>query len=51
MVDEDAGRPRLDKVLKTQELAPGPGGPRVPLNPDGPRRPCTPGSPDGPAGP
>ena len=31
--------PGLVKVLKTQELAPGPGGPWVPLNPDGPRRP------------
>ena len=48
---EAADMPGLDKVLKTQELAPGPGGPWLPLNPDGPRRPWTPGSPDGPAGP
>ena len=36
---EFAAIPVLDKVLKTQELVPGPGGPWVPLNPDGPRRP------------
>ena len=48
---EFAAIPVLLKVLKTQELAPGPGGPWVPLNPDGPRRPWTPGIPDGPAGP
>ena len=36
---EFAAIPVLVKVLKTQELAPDPGGPRVPLNPDGPRRP------------
>ena len=34
-----AAVPELVKFLKTQELAPGPGGPWVPLNPDGPRRP------------
>ena len=51
MVTELATIPMLDEVLKTQELAPGPGGPWVPLYPDGPRRPCTPASPDGPAGP
>ena len=48
---EFAAIPVLDKVLKTQELVPGPGGPWVPLNPDGPLRPWTPGSPDRPAGP
>ena len=43
--------PLLDKVLKSQELAPGPGKPWVPLYPDGPRGPCGPRCPDGPAGP
>ena len=42
LVNEDATMPRLDKVLKTQELAPGPDGPWVPLYP---------GGPGGPAGP
>ena len=49
--NELACMPGLDKVLKTQELAPDPGETWVPLNPDGPRRPWKPGSPDGPAGP
>ena len=43
--------PGLDKVLKSQELAPGPGRPCVPLYPDGPRGPSGPRCPDGPAGP
>ena len=48
---EFAAIPVLDKVLKTQELAPSPSGPWIPLNPDGPRGPWTPDSPNGPAGP